>query len=179
MGKGSDTGCGFAEPVYGTAWPAYTYCAKMVMLESLVYTIDVWVRLGSRLVLMLGTLFLWRAAYAGVEQVEGVVELQGHLGHAEGLAGGRAAEDDVRHLGAAQRRRTLLAHHPLDRVDDVRLAAAVGTDDGGKTSCHVELDRIDERLETVEFESVEPVATTTAPTSKLSLVAVASGSTAP
>ena len=42
-----------------------------------------------------------------------------------GGAAGRAGEDHVLHLAAAQRLRALLAEHPGDGVDDVGLAGAV------------------------------------------------------
>ena len=46
----------------------------------------------------------------------------------EGVPG----EDDVGHVAAAQRPRALLAQHPADRVDQVRLARPVGPDDHGR-----------------------------------------------
>ena len=42
---------------------------------------------------------------------------------------GRAREDHVGHVPAAERPRPLLAERPADRVDEVRLARAVGADD--------------------------------------------------
>jgi ABC-2 type transport system permease protein len=53
-------------------WSAYAYCVKTRMLGSLAYTIDVWVSLAAQFVLMIGTLFLWRCAYTGVDSVAGV-----------------------------------------------------------------------------------------------------------
>src|SRR5205823_4393581 len=58
------------------------------------------------------------------------LEQQCHLGHAERPALAVAGEDDVLHRFAAQMLRALLAQYPADRVDDVRLAAAVRPDDG-------------------------------------------------
>ncbi len=58
-----------------------------------------------------------------------VVDRQRHLGAAERRPAGRAGEDDVLHLAAAQRLGALLAQHPGHRVDDVALARAVGPDD--------------------------------------------------
>ena len=60
------------------------------------------------------------------QRTVGVVDRQGDLGAAQGRAAGRAGEDDVLHLAAAQRLRALLPHHPGERVDDVGLAGAVG-----------------------------------------------------
>ena len=59
------------------------------------------------------------------------LEQQRHLRHAERPVVGVAGEDDVLHRGAAEMLRALLAEHPADRVDDVRLAAAVRADDRG------------------------------------------------
>ena len=57
----------------------------------------------------------------------GVVERQHDLAHADrGLLLG-AREDQVLHVAAAQLARVVLAHHPAQRVDHVRLAAAVRT----------------------------------------------------
>ena len=70
-------------------------------------------------------------ARIAVENVGGVVDDQRDLRIAELAALLRAAEDDVLHLGAAQRLGALLAHDPEDRVGDIRLAGAVGADDGG------------------------------------------------
>ena len=56
----------------------------------------------------------------------GVVDREQHLRTAERRAPGRAGEDDVLHLAAAQALGALLAHHPGEGVDDVGLARAVG-----------------------------------------------------
>ena len=55
------------------------------------------------------------------QQAGGVVDGQRHLGPAERGTVGRAREDDVVHLAAAQRARPLGAEHPGDGVDEVRL----------------------------------------------------------
>ena len=51
---------------------------------------------------------------------------------------GRAGEDDVGHLAAAQRARALLAERPADRVDQVGLARPVGADDHGHAGDELE-----------------------------------------
>ena len=56
------------------------------------------------------------------QQAGGVVDAQRHLGATERGTVGRAREDDVVHLAAAQRARPLGAEHPGDGVDEVRLA---------------------------------------------------------
>src|SRR4029453_12758291 len=55
-------------------------------------------------------------------------EREDDLGHPERPALGRAVEDDVVHLFAAQDPGALFAPRPGDRVADVGLAAAVGPD---------------------------------------------------
>ena len=61
----------------------------------------------------------------------GVVEEERDLGDVDRPARRRALEDHVLHLAAAEQPGRLLAQHPAHRVGDVRLAAAVGPDDGG------------------------------------------------
>ena len=79
-----------------------------------------------------------------------VVEQHGGLGDvARGSIGG-AAEDDVVHLGPPHLLGRTFAHDPLDRLDQIRLAAAVGTDDAGKPGLDRELDGLDEGLEAGE-----------------------------
>ena len=53
------------------------------------------------------------------------------FGHAGGLAVAGSGEDDVFHAGATKGLGRLLAQHPGDSVGNIRLAAAVGADDGG------------------------------------------------
>ena len=59
----------------------------------------------------------------------GVVDGEADLGHGEGGALERAGKDDVLHPAPPQRPGALLAQHPGDGVDDVRLARAVGPHD--------------------------------------------------
>ena len=59
------------------------------------------------------------------QQALGVVEGERDFGGVQRPAGARAVEDHVGHLLAAQALDALLAQHPLDGVDDVRLARAV------------------------------------------------------
>ena len=56
-------------------------------------------------------------------------DLQVDLGHLQRLAARGAVEDHVLHRRAAQALDALLAEHPVDRVRDVALAAAVRADD--------------------------------------------------
>ncbi len=84
-----------------------------------------------------------------------VLERQVHLGHAERLARGAPVEDDVLHRVAAQLLRALLAEHPADGVGDVRLAAAVRSDDAGDAVAERQVGAVAERLESLDFELVE------------------------
>jgi hypothetical protein len=83
------------------------------------------------------------------------LELDAHLGHPEGLAALRAGEDDVLHRLAAQALGAALAEDPDDRVGEVALAAAVGTDDGGELPGEAEAGGVQERLEPGQVEAVE------------------------
>ncbi len=84
-----------------------------------------------------------------------VVEGQHDLGDVARRPGAGAGEDHVLHLAAAHLLGRSLAHHPLHRFDEVRLAAAVGADDAGHAGLYGELRRINEGLETGEPKSVE------------------------
>ena len=67
----------------------------------------------------------------------------------------RAVEDDVGHLLAAQALDALLAEHPLDGVDDVRLARAVRPHHDRDPGRKLEPGLFGEALETDEFERFE------------------------
>ena len=84
-----------------------------------------------------------------------VVDRQLHLGAAERRTAGRAGEDDVLHLAAAQRLGALLAHHPGERVDDVGLAGAVGPDDAGDPGLELERRGRRKGLEALQREALE------------------------
>src|SRR5881392_2765193 len=85
-----------------------------------------------------------------------VVEDQGDLRHVHRPAPGRALEDDVFHLAAAQQARRLLAQDPADGIGDVGLAAAVRPYDRGDSRFERQLDRARERLEARQLESGQP-----------------------
>ena len=89
------------------------------------------------------------------QRAVGVVERQIDLGHARRLARARPEEDHVLHLVAAQALGTLIAEHPLDRVDDVALAATVRPDDTGHAALEVEIQPVGETLEAFAGESFE------------------------
>src|ERR1700686_2769680 len=74
-------------------------------------------------------------------------ERDDHLGHPHGTALGGAVEDHVVHPLAAQRLGALFAQGPGNRVADVRLATAVGTDDCGDGAGEGEIHLLVEGLE--------------------------------
>ena len=84
-----------------------------------------------------------------------VGEGEGDFGHAHGFAGGGAVEDDVEHGVAAEGFGGHFAEDPLDGIDDVGLAAAVGADDGGDAVIEEEFGVIGEGFEAGEFEFSE------------------------
>ena len=95
-------------------------------------------------------------AVGGVVIHFGVDQRQRDFGHARGLAVARAGEDDVFHLDAAQALSRLLAEHPGDRVRDIRLAAAVGTDDrGDAVAGQLHLGAVAERFEAENLDFAE------------------------
>ncbi len=65
------------------------------------------------------------------EHMRRIVQNERNLGKADRTALGRAAEDHVLHLRAAQRAGALLAKHPADGVGNIRFSAAVRADNGG------------------------------------------------
>ena len=71
---------------------------------------------------------------------------------ADRLALAGAVEDDVLHRLAAQRGRLRFAQHPANGVDDVRLAAAVGTDDADELAGRADRRGVHERLEPGELD---------------------------
>ena len=89
------------------------------------------------------------------QRAVGVVDGQLHLGAAQRRAAGRAGEDDVLHLAAAQALGALLAHHPREGVDDVGLARAVGADDAGDARLELHGRRGREGLEPLEGQALQ------------------------
>src|SRR6185436_10423841 len=71
---------------------------------------------------------------------------------ADGLAVTGAVEDDVLHRLAAQRGCLRLAEHPAHGIDDVGLAATVGTDDSDELAWCGDRRRVDERFESGKLD---------------------------
>src|SRR6266550_6029891 len=70
----------------------------------------------------------------------GVVEDHGHLGKRGARTPLAAGVDDLFHLATADVASLAGTEHPLDGVDDVRLAGAVGPDDGGDSAVELDLE---------------------------------------
>lgn len=60
----------------GKDMSAYLYLAKMKMINSLTYRFEVITVLGSNLIMMMATVFLWKTAFNGIDSVSGVNESQ-------------------------------------------------------------------------------------------------------
>ncbi len=89
------------------------------------------------------------------QETRRVVDRQRHLGTSErGLVRG-AGEDDVVHLRRTHRGGRLGAEHPADRVDDVRLPAAVRSHHDRDPGLHLERRGLRERLETFQRQGLE------------------------
>ena len=111
--------------------------------------------LAPRLGILVALVFLERVAQGQFDQFgvgvdDRVVEPERHRGQARGGASGRAGEDDVDHLLAAEGFARPLAQHPFDGIDDIGLAAAVGPDNARDVVVKGELGAVREGLETVE-----------------------------
>ena len=85
----------------------------------------------------------------------GIVEHQPDFGDvARGTLAG-AGEDHVVHAGGAHVLVGALAHHPAHRLDEIRFAAAVRTDDAGEARLDLEFRRIAKALESGQTQPLE------------------------
>ncbi len=55
---------------------AFIYLAKMRILTLLTYRFEVFIAVGSNIIMMFATVFLWKSAYIGIDTVEGLKEQQ-------------------------------------------------------------------------------------------------------
>ena len=85
----------------------------------------------------------------------GVVDGERHLGPAQLGTRRGPGEDDVLHLGRAQRAGPLGAEHPGHGVDDVGLAAPVGADDHRDPGLELQHGRVGEGLEALHAERLQ------------------------
>ena len=84
-----------------------------------------------------------------------VVEEQHHLGGVARRPAAGAPEDDLVHAAGAHVLVRGLAHDPAQRLDEVRLAAAVRPDDAGEARLDQEVGRLDEGLEADDAKARE------------------------
>src|SRR6516165_2839290 len=81
-----------------------------------------------------------------------VIDRQRNFSDITGRPLGRAREDHVVHLAAAQASGRTLAHDPAQRLDQVGFAAAVWPDDAGEAGLDCELCRVNEGFEPDEAQ---------------------------
>ncbi|OPZ73302.1 MAG: hypothetical protein BWY83_00171 [bacterium ADurb.Bin478] len=86
------------------------------------------------------------------QDVLGVLDFERHLGHAHRLGRRRTIKNNVFHAIAAQRSRALLTHHPADGIDNIALAATIGTDDTGDAVMKKEIGLFCKRLKADDCE---------------------------
>ena len=84
-----------------------------------------------------------------------VVDRQRHLGGVARRAVEAALEDHVVHAGRAHVLVGALAHHPAERLDEIRFAAAIGADNASEPRLDHEFGRLDEGLEAEEPQAIE------------------------
>ena len=85
----------------------------------------------------------------------GIAEREPDLGVVARRTAARAREDHVLHAGGAHVLERTLAHHPAQRFDQIRLAAAVRPDDAGQPRLDLELGAVAEALEAGEAQALE------------------------
>ena len=89
------------------------------------------------------------------EGAVGVVDRDADLGPTERGPSRGAGKDHVVHLLATDRLGRLRTEHPRHRIDDVRLARTVGTDDDGDARLEDHVRRIGERLEALQGKTLQ------------------------
>ncbi len=85
----------------------------------------------------------------------GIVEIEADFGGVARRAVAGTGEDDVVHAGRTHVLVGVFPHHPAQRLDKVRLAAAIGTDHAGEAALDDEFGGFDEGLEAEKAELVE------------------------
>ena len=85
----------------------------------------------------------------------GIVDGQRHLGKVPRRAAGGAGEDHVLHPAAAHGRGAVFAHHPAQRLKQVRLAATVRAHNAGQPLMDDQIRGVDEAFEAVQTQAGE------------------------
>ena len=98
---------------------------------------------------------MWTSGVSTASRCLELSKRQRDFGGVRGPAAARAVEDHVGHLAAAEALDALLAQHPLDGVDDVRLARAVRPHHDRDARRKLEPGPVGKALETDEFEGLE------------------------
>ena len=80
----------------------------------------------------------------------GVVDDDRHFGKVARAPRRGTGKDHILHPAAAHRRGTVFAHHPTHRFEQVRLAAAVRTDNACQTRMDHQIRRVDKAFEAVQ-----------------------------
>ncbi|CEJ16055.1 hypothetical protein BN1110_06406 [bacterium YEK0313] len=91
----------------------------------------------------------------GRRQALAVVDGERHLGGVARRPVARTRKDHVVHAGRAHVLERILAHHPAQRLDEIRLAAAVRPDHAGQARLDQEFHRLDEGLEAENAQARE------------------------
>ena len=91
----------------------------------------------------------------GRRRAIGIVDRHDNFGVVARRAVAGTGEDHRIHVGGAQRFVRGFAHRPAQRLDQIRLAAAVRSDHAGEAGFDHEISGFNERLETVEAEARE------------------------
>ena len=84
-----------------------------------------------------------------------VVDLNRDLGKVARRPRRRTGENHVLHPAAAHCGGPVFAHHPAERLQQVRLAAAVRADHAGQAVGDDQIGRIDETFESIEAKAIE------------------------
>ena len=100
--------------------------------------------------------YIFEIVFPGINKCFVADQMEHDLGHAARFAVLCPRKNNILHLAAAKRFGTLLAEHPRDRIGNIGLAAAVGTDDrcdaaAGKNDLGV----VGKRLKSCNFQTLK------------------------
>ena len=86
-------------------------------------------------------------------QPVGIVDLQGDFSVMARTAAVGACEDHIVHARAAHGAGTILAHHPAQRFQQVRLAATIGADHAGQPRMDRQIRLVNKAFEAIEAQA--------------------------